>query len=72
MFAAKENGKAKPPLCVSEIFRAVVKDKEDRIADYSKFLQYTQQITGKLESPCSWEIAKVSQSAKDFSHCKAI
>ncbi|KAJ5394211.1 uncharacterized protein N7487_011852 [Penicillium crustosum] len=69
MFAANGHEKAKQrdSAAYIENLQAVVNDRENKIAEYSKILGNTQQKIAKLESTCSQEIAKVSQAAKDIS-----
>jgi len=66
MFAANENEKAKQRDSASYIEKlcAIVNEKENRIAEYSQSLEATRQKIAKLESTCSQETAKVSQSTK--------
>ncbi|KAJ5300253.1 hypothetical protein N7508_007496 [Penicillium antarcticum] len=68
MYAVNENEKAKQRDSATHIekLRATVDEKENKITEYSQTLRATQEEIAKLESTCSQELAKVSQSAKDI------
>lgn len=73
MYAANENEKEKQRDSAThlESLRATVNEKENKVAEYSNSLVAAQQKMAKLESTCSQETAKVSQSAKDISTLQA-
>jgi chromosome segregation ATPase len=65
-FNQDEKAKQKDSATQIESLRATVNEKESKIAEYSKSLEFQKQEITELKSARSKEIAKVSQSTKDI------
>ncbi|KAJ5805574.1 uncharacterized protein N7503_003176 [Penicillium pulvis] len=69
MFTTNEQERARQKESATHIesLHAIVGERESKIAELSRNLEALQQKVKILESTCSQEVAKVSQSAKDIS-----